>query len=259
MTDTPSPRPVSPFKRWAPLALLVLAIAATYATGLQHYLSLTSIAANYETIKTFVAEHFWLAILAYAGVYVVVVALSVPGATILSILGGFLFGWLVNTPVTVVAATIGATIIFAIVTTSLGIFIAERAGPFVQKLAAGFRDDAFNYLLFLRLVPAFPFFAVNAVAGLARIPLATFVIATFIGIIPGVLAFSWIGAGLGEVIEGQFKSYRHCVAAQGSAACSVDISPMSLASPQLLIGLFALAVIALVPIVLKRLKTGKTP
>jgi uncharacterized membrane protein YdjX (TVP38/TMEM64 family) len=253
MTESPTPPP-SPFKRWTPLALLLLAIAATYAMGLHRYLSPAGIAANYEAIKAFVGAHVWLAILAYAGVYIAVVSLSLPGATVLSILGGLLFGWLVATPVTVIAATIGATIVFAIVTTSLGALVAERAGPFVQKLAAGFRGDAFSYLLFLRLVPAFPFFAVNAVAGLARIPLAAFVTATFIGIIPGALAFSWIGAGLGEVIEGQFKTYRDCLAARAVGPCSVDISPMSLASPQLLIGLLALAVISLVPVLLRHLK-----
>lgn len=242
----------SPLKRWAPLALLVTAIAAAYASGLHRYLSLAQIAMNYEALKAFVASNLLLAILAYAGIYVVVVALSLPGATILSIIGGLLFGWVVGLPVTVIAATVGATVIFAIVTTSLGALIAERAGPFAQKLAAGFRGDAFNYLLFLRLVPAFPFFAVNAVAGLVRMPLRTFIIATFIGIIPGALALSWIGAGLNDVIETQFKTYRDCVAARGADACTVDLDPMSLVSPQLLVGLTSLALLSLVPIILKR-------
>jgi uncharacterized membrane protein YdjX (TVP38/TMEM64 family) len=254
-----APAPVaSPLKRWLPLAALIAAIAAVYATGLTRYLSPAAIAINYETITEFVASHFWLAILAYAAIYIAVVSLSLPGATVLSIIGGMLFGWLASTPVTVIAATVGATVIFAIVTTSLGAFIAERAGPFVQKLAAGFRGDAFNYLLFLRLVPAFPFFAVNAVAGLARIPLSTFVAATLIGIIPGALAFAWIGAGLDEVIETQFKAYRDCVTTQPAGACTIDISPMSLASPQLLLGLVALAIISLVPVALKRWKSRKT-
>jgi uncharacterized membrane protein YdjX (TVP38/TMEM64 family) len=253
----PQPSSVSPLKRWAPLALLVAAIATAYTAGLHRYLSPAAIAMNYEALKSFVASHFLLAVLAYASVYVAVVSLSLPGATILSVVGGLLFGWVAGLPATVIAATIGATVIFAIVTTSLGALVAERAGPFVQKLAAGFRGDAFNYLLFLRLVPAFPFFAVNAVAGLARIPLRTFVIATFIGIMPGALALSWIGSGLDEVAETQFKAYRDCVALQGAEACSVGLDPMSLLSWQLLLGLTGLALLSLLPIVMRRIRARR--
>jgi uncharacterized membrane protein YdjX (TVP38/TMEM64 family) len=248
---------VSPLKRWAPLALLIAAIAAAYALGLHRYLSLQAIAMNYEVLKSFVASHFLLAVLAYGCVYIAVVGLSLPGATILSVVGGLLFGWIAGLPVTVIAATIGATVIFAIVTTSLGALVAERAGPFVQKLAAGFRGDAFNYLLFLRLVPAFPFFAVNAVAGLARIPLRTFVTATFIGIIPGALALSWIGSGLDQVVDAQFKIYRDCVALQGAANCNVGFDPMSLLSWQLLLGLTGLALLSLVPVAMRRLRARR--
>jgi uncharacterized membrane protein YdjX (TVP38/TMEM64 family) len=255
MTETPSPP--SKLKRWIPLAVLLAAIAAAYATGLHRYLMLSEIAANRDALRTFVSEHFALAMLCYAGIYIAVVSLSLPGATALSIVGGLLFGWLASAPITTVAATIGAVIVFSIVTTSLGTLIAERASPFVQKLAEGFRGDAFNYLLFLRLVPAFPFFAVNAVAGLARIPLRTFVIATFFGIIPGVLAFAWIGAGLDEVIEKHLTLYRECVAAKGADNCTIDIDAMSLVSPQLLLGFAALAVISLVPVALRHFRARK--
>lgn len=250
--------PRSPLARWAPLVLLAIAIGMAYATGLYRYLSLTQVALNHEALKAFVASHFWTALLAYMGIYVAVVALSLPGATFLSIFGGLLFGWLASLPATVIAATIGATIIFSIVTTSLGALVAERAGPFVQKLAQGFRGDAFNYLLFLRLVPAFPFFAVNAVAGLAGIPLRTFVTATFIGIIPGALALTWIGSGLDQVIETHFTAYRDCVASGRGAACRVDLDPASFVSPQLLLGLTALALLALVPIFLRHRRAGRT-
>jgi len=107
-------------------------------------------------LQGFVQDHLLFAVAIFFMIYVVVVALSLPGAGALSILGGFIFGWSISAPLTVVAATIGAVIVFKIVQTSLGVAIAQRAGPFVQKLSRGFEDDAFNYLLFLRLVPAIP-------------------------------------------------------------------------------------------------------
>ncbi len=150
--------------RWIPLALLAGFIALAYGLGLNRYLSLETLVENRALLQNFVQQHLASAMLIYALIYVAVVALSLPAAGLLSIVGGFAFGWMLSAPVTVVAATIGAVIVFQVVKTSLGSAIAERAGPFVKKLSSGFAEDAFNYLLFLRLVPAFPFFAVNAVA-----------------------------------------------------------------------------------------------
>ena len=109
---------------------------------------------------------------AFALLYVAVVALSIPAAAAMSLAGGFLFGWMASAPVTVLAATAGAAIVFEIVKTSFGAALAERSGPFLQRLSRGFAENAFSLLLFLRLTPVFPFWAVNAVAGLSRMPLA---------------------------------------------------------------------------------------
>ena len=144
-------------------------------------------------------------------VYIVVVALSVPGGALLTITGGFLFGWLVGGLSTVIGATIGATIVFLIAKTSLGETLAAKAGPWMAKLSEGFRNDAMNYLLFLRLVPAFPFWLINLAPALLNVPLSTFVIATFIGIIPGTFAFAFLGAGLDSIIDKQREAYQACL------------------------------------------------
>jgi uncharacterized membrane protein YdjX (TVP38/TMEM64 family) len=244
-------------KRWAPLLGLGGLIAAAYYFGLHDYFSLQNIAAHKNTLQNYVSAHLISALLIYAGFYILVVALSLPGAGILSIAGGFIFGWALSAPVTVVAATIGAVIVFQIVKTTLGVAIAQKAGPFVNRLSEGFAKDAFNYLLFLRLVPAFPFFIVNAVAGVCRVNLRSFILATFIGIIPGTFVFAWLGRGLGTVIEAQTTMHDACVLKDGFNNCPYNISISSLVTPQLLLALAALGVMALIPVALKKWKQAQ--
>ncbi|MDE2385375.1 MAG: TVP38/TMEM64 family protein [Alphaproteobacteria bacterium] len=257
MTSSPAhaPAPRAGLKRWLPLVLLGALMALAYGLGLQRYLTLQSMAEHQALLQDYVTRNLVLALLAFALIYIVVVALSLPGAAVLSILGGFVFGWALSAPVTVVAATIGAVAVFKIVQTSLGAAVAERAGPFVQRLSRGFEEDAFNYLLFLRLVPAFPFFAVNAVAGLTRMDVRSFALATLIGIIPGSIAFAWLGRGLGSVIEAQRSLHEACVAAKGAAACPFEISASSLITPQLLWAFAILGLVALIPVALKKWKS----
>jgi uncharacterized membrane protein YdjX (TVP38/TMEM64 family) len=257
MTKTTMTSAASPIGRWLPLLALAGLIALAYAFGFEKYFSLAAIAENHTALETYVRDHLIFAVLIYSAVYIGVVALSLPGAGILSIVGGFVFGWALSGTVTIFAATIGAIIVFQIVKTSLGATVAERAGPFVRKLSAGFADDAFNYLLFLRLVPAFPFFAINAVAGLVRVDLRTYALATLIGIIPGSYAFAWLGRGLGSIIEAQTKAHDVCVADKGLANCPFEISAASLITPQLLIALAVLGVVSLIPVILKKWKSIK--
>src|SRR5213078_2488285 len=129
--------------------------------------------------------HGIAAVAAYVAIYIIVVALSIPGSLFMTIAGGILFGVAVGGIATVIIAK-----------SACGENLVRRAGPLACKLADGFKADAFNYLLFLRLVPAFPFFLVNLVPALVGVRLPTFVAATFIGIIPGALAFTFLGSGL---------------------------------------------------------------
>jgi uncharacterized membrane protein YdjX (TVP38/TMEM64 family) len=245
-------------RRWLPLALFLAAILAVYASGLPNYLSFAAIAEHRELLKDFVARNPVLSVAIYMLVYFATVAFSVPGALLLSILGGFLFGWVVSAPATIVAATLGAIVVFKIVGTSLGSAIAERASPFLERLRSGFGRDAFSYLLFLRLVPLFPFFAVNAVAGLLNIPLSTFILATGLGIIPASFIFAYLGSGFDAVIDGEMQRWRDCAAGGGGASCKLEFDPASLLTSQMIAALLLLAALALVPIVIRRF-TRKPP
>ncbi len=128
--------------------------------------------------------------LAFVALYAAVVALSLPGGAVLTMAGGFLFGWLLGGLASIVGATIGASIVFLIARSALGEFLAARAGPWLSRFRQGFQDDAFSYLLFLRLVPIFPFWLVNLAPALLGVGFVTYVATTFLGIIPGTFAYS---------------------------------------------------------------------
>lgn len=248
-------------KKFLPLIVLGALIALVFSMGWHKYLSLSQIAENRELLNGFVQDNYILAILAYMAVYIVVVALSVPGGALLTITGGFLFGWLVGGLTTVIGATIGASVVFLIAKTSLGETLAAKAGPWMAKLSEGFKSDAMNYLLFLRLVPAFPFWLVNLAPALLNVPLTTFVIATFVGIIPGTFAFAFLGAGLDSIIDKQREVYQACLDAQPAdtteTTCTFSINPGSLLTPELLAAFVALGVVAIIPVVLKKLRARK--
>jgi uncharacterized membrane protein YdjX (TVP38/TMEM64 family) len=243
--------------RLVPLAVLLAAIALAYGFGLQDYLTLEQLAQNRDALKAFISENFLAALLIFAGIYIAVVAVSLPGGTLMTISGGFLFGWIVGGLTSVIAATIGATIIFVVAKTSLGEPLAARAGPWLAKLRAGFQENALNYLLFLRLVPLFPFWLVNLAPAALGVPLGTYLLGTFAGIIPGTFAFAFAGVGLDSVIEAQRRAYETCLAGQeggGANPCEFALDPSALVTPQLLIAFAALGGVALIPVVLKKVR-----
>jgi uncharacterized membrane protein YdjX (TVP38/TMEM64 family) len=258
---TAMPRPhqteadsASPLRRWLPLAVLVAATVLIFAMGWHKLLTLKNIGLNYEALRGFIADNLVAALGLYLAIYVAVVALSLPGALILTLAGGLLFGWQVGTVATVVAATIGATIIFLVARSSLGDGLISKVGPWLARLSDGFRENALSYLLFLRLVPAFPFVVVNLAAAVLRVPLGTYVLGTFIGIIPGTAAFSVAGSGLGSVITAQNNSYSACVAKMpdGAATCPYTIDTSALVTKELIIAFVLLGVVALIPVALKK-------
>lgn len=240
-------------RRFAPVALIVLAMVAVFATGTHRHLSLETLVKHRMGIEAFIHAHAVAAVAAFMAIYIVVVALSIPGSLFLTISGGVLFGVVVGSIATVISATAGATIIFLIAKSACGETLARRAGPLACKLIDGFKADAFNYLLFLRLVPAFPFFLVNLVPALAGVRLPVFVAATLIGIIPAVFAFTFLGSGLDSVIAAQEGIYRACLAA-GRTDCEIHFNIGMIATPRLLASLATLGVIALVPVLVKRLR-----
>ena len=249
-----APGTAAALRRWLPVLAVLGLVLLAYAGGVGRYVSLAAIAEHRNALKGFVAAHPLAAVAIYTGVFVTGVALSLPGATLLGIAGGFLFGWAISVPVSVAAATVGGLVIFRIVKTSFGAALARRGGPFVRRLSGGFAADAFSYLLFLRLVPVFPSFAVNAVAGLCNIRTATFAAATFIGIIPVTAVRARLGMGLDGVIDAQMAAHRACLADQGAAACEFAFDPSALAGNDLIFALAALGLLALVPVLHRRWK-----
>ena len=246
------------WRRLLPLIILVGLVALAFWSGLDDYFSLRQVAENRAALTGFVRENYLLAILAYTCLYVAVTALSLPAGALLTITGGFLFGPIVGGTATVVGATFGATIIYLIARSSLGEPLAARAGPWLAKLRKGFQEDAMSYLLFLRLVPAFPFAVVNLVPAFLGVSLRTYVVGTFFGIIPGTFAFAWLGAGLDSIIEVQQEAYRQCVAEKGAgAACRFELDPGALLTNEIIIAFVALGVVALIPPLLRRWRNGR--
>lgn len=256
-TDTGGAGWKSLVKRFAPLALLAAVMVLVFSQGWHHYLSLAVIAENRDALQAFVSDHFVLALLAFAALYVVVVALSVPGGALLSITGGFLFGWFTGGLLSVAAATLGAGIIFLIAKTSLSEMLVARAGPWLEKLRAGFQDNALSYLLFLRLVPAFPFWLVNLAPAVLGVPLGVYVLGTFFGIIPGTFAFAFLGSGLDSIIEAQKAAYDACLAA-ADAACRFVLNPGALLTRELILAFVVLGVVALIPVAVKKISGRRT-
>jgi uncharacterized membrane protein YdjX (TVP38/TMEM64 family) len=234
----PTPRPAAAGFRLGRIVLLTIVVALSvtaFALVWYHEISLSLLIEHRAAVESVVAGHRIAALTAFVVIYFLVTALSVPGAAFVTIFGGLVFGTVAAGLATVIGATAGATVIFLIAKSALGDWLVRRAGRRAEKLAAGFCADAFNYLLFLRLVPLFPFWLVNLVPALCGVRLATFVAATALGIIPGTFAFAFLGASLDSAIKAQ------------------DVKPLIVAA------LAALGVLTLVPMAIKRFKAARTP
>ena len=237
--------------RIVPVLVLLGAMVVVFAMGWHRALTLESLVAYRDTLEAFIRSNYVLALAGFLALYITVVALSIPGAAFLTLAGGFLFGWLVGGLVVILGATIGAALVFLIARSACGDALLRRGGVQTGKLVEGFRASAFNYLLFLRLVPLFPFWAVNLAPAIAGVKLSTFIAATAIGIIPGTMAFALAGASLGSVILAQETAYRACLSA-GRADCMLNFDLRSAITPQVLIALTAIGIMALVPVLWKR-------
>jgi uncharacterized membrane protein YdjX (TVP38/TMEM64 family) len=200
MTSSPAPQK-SALRRFGPLVLAALALALFFALGGHRYVTLDALREHRASLLALAANHPVLAPLGMALLYAGLVAISFPGAGYLTIFSGFLFGIGLGFAVAWSGATLGAVGIFLIARTALGDVLERRAGPFLSRLRDGFAQDAFSYLLALRLVPAFPFWLVNIAPALLGVRLPTYAVATGLGIVPGCLVFTWIGASAGAVLD----------------------------------------------------------
>jgi len=243
MTDIaqmPQQQKKSILGRLVPVAVLAALAVAFFTLGLDQYVSFEALREHREFLQAFVAENALLAVLIYISIYAIAVAASVPGATVFTVSGGFLFGSVFGTVYTVIAATLGATLVFLIARSAFGDALRAKASGRIEKMLDGFREDAFSYLLVLRLVPLFPFFLVNVAPAFASVPIRTYMVATFLGIIPGTFVYVQVGTGLGSIFD-----------------AGETFSLANVLTPELILALVGLAVLSLVPVVYKRVKARK--
>jgi len=240
--------------RWRllPLILIGLGLAAVYASGLHRHLTLDAVLAQRADWRQAVEARLVPAALLFLLVYTAVVALMLPIASLLTVLGGFLFGTLLGGTLTVAAATMGAVLVFLAARSALGAALERRAGPRLAALLAGFRADAPSYLLALRLTPVFPFWLVNLAAALGGVGLPVFAWTTAVGIVPGTFAFASFGTGLDSVVAAQAQAQAACRAA-GGTACAATLDLKAALTPQLLLALVLLGAVSLIPLVRRRI------
>jgi len=224
---------------WIPIAAIATG-AGLGAFFLRDTLSFEALAENRDALIAFRDANYLLTALGYVAIYVAIVAFSIPGATIVSLAGGFMFGLVPATMLTVVGATLGATVIFLAARWGFGEALAakmEASEGAVKRFKEGLRENELSYLFLIRLVPAVPFFVANLLPALVGVSLGRYVFTTFFGIIPGTAIYTWVGVGLGEVF------------ATGKAP---DLGIIF--EPQILGPLLGLAGLSVLPIVLKRLR-----
>jgi uncharacterized membrane protein YdjX (TVP38/TMEM64 family) len=240
-----------------PLALVLLAIGAVLATGLHRSLTFETFVRYQAWLQDLVAAHGPAMLGLYSLIYVAAVTLSLPAAAFLTAIGGYLFGWPLGGITANLAATLGATNIFLIARTSLGRPLLDRAGPGIQSLAAGFRKQAFLYLLSLRLIPVVPFWLTNLAAAFFGMRLRSYMLATQLGMLPASFAFALAGSGLDDIIAKHERMRDECLAA-GRGGCTVDFSAKSLLTTELVAALAILGILALVPIAIRHWRSRST-
>ncbi len=223
-------------RRFIPLLVLLSGFALLMYFDIARFISLDALAEHRQWLLDRVAAAPWQAAGLYISAYILVVAFSLPGGLVMTVSGGLLFGAVAGGIYAVIGATIGATLVFLAAKTSLGDWLLQKAGPKMEVMRRGFEQDAFSYLLVLRLIPVFPFFVVNLVPAFLGVSLRVYVLATWLGIMPATFIYALAGAGFGSVLV------------QGEA-----LSLAGVMTPQVMAALGGLAVLALLPVIYKRL------
>lgn len=229
-------------KRLLPLLVIALVLVLALLLGPERYLSFDLLREHRAELMDWIAIHALLSPLLFILTYTLVVAFSLPGAFMMTISGGFLFGALAGGMYAVTGATIGALLLFLIAKTSVGDYLLSKAGGAMKKMQHGFAENALSYMFVLRLVPIFPFFLVNLVPAFLGISLRVYLFATFFGIMPVTFVYAMAGSGLGGLFD------------QGGEITLTDIL-----TPEILAALTGLALLALLPVGYKHLnrKTAK--
>ncbi len=230
----------STLRRFLPVAILLLGLALFLLLGLSRHFSFDTLSRNHAELTAWVAANGGLAALVFVIGYAVAIAFSLPIGMLVTPLAGYLFGPWLGAFLAIIGATLGAIAVFLAARTAFYDLFHARAGAALARFEEGFRRDSFSYLLFLRLVPLFPFWLVNIVPALLGMRLDRFALATLIGIIPGCVVYSSVGAGFGVLID------------RGEMP---DLGVIFQA--RVLLPLLGLAALALVPVVYTRLRSRK--
>jgi uncharacterized membrane protein YdjX (TVP38/TMEM64 family) len=225
------------WQRLVPLIVLAIGLGTAYYMDLHHFLTFETLKQNRADILAWKTQNYMMSTFVYVIAYAIATAISIPGAIWMTIAGGFMFGTLKGGVLVVVGATIGASVVFLAARYAFADFFHAKCGAMIHKMEAGFKENAFSYLLVLRLVPLFPFWLVNLVPAFLGVTTRTFVTSTFIGIIPGTFVLASIGNGLGHIID-----------KGGMPNLSV------IWSPEILFPLLGLALLALIPVVYRKIK-----
>ncbi|MGF1630006.1 MAG: TVP38/TMEM64 family protein [Kiloniellaceae bacterium] len=223
-------------KRLLPAAVLLAGLGTFLALGGHRYLAFDTLEAHRETLLALVEAQGAVAVLGFILLYAVMVALSIPGALVMTVSAGFLFGTLLGAACSVIGATLGAVAVFLAARTAIGDLLRQRAGPALRRMRDGFQEDALSYLLVLRLIPLFPFWLVNLVPAFLGVSLKNFVAGTLLGIIPGSLVYASVGNGLGAIFE----------------AGETDSIKDAILEPEVLLPLAGLIVLSLLPVLYKK-------
>ncbi len=189
------------WRRLLPVVILLLGLALFFLLGLQRHFSFETLSRNHADLAAWVMSHRVVAEFAFVASYAIAVAFSLPIAILMTTMSGFLFGTWLGAALAVVGATLGSIAVFLAARTAFHDFFHARAGAALARLEEGFRRDSFSYLLFLRLLPVFPFWLINIVSGLLGVRLDRFVLATALGIVPGACVYAGLGAGFGQLFE----------------------------------------------------------
>lgn len=232
--DIPASQPSSNHGRIIVAALFAAALGAFFYFDLGRYLSLDVLKENRDRLLAFTESNYVSAVAIYIVTYCLIVAASLPGAAIMTLAGGFLFGPLLGTVYVNLGATTGATAAFLVARYLLHDWVEAKFGNKLNSVQEGIAKNAFSYLLTTRLIPFIPFFIINLVSGLTRVSLVTYVTATAVGIIPASFVFAYAGRQLGTIN-----------------------SLKEIASPNVLIAFTLLGLLALIPIVYQKLAGRK--
>ncbi len=242
MTDKTDKKPQNPILRRLPLIGILVAAVLGFIF-LRDYISFDALRDNREALIAFRDNNYLLTVSLFILAYIVIVAFSLPGATIATLTGGFLFATFPGALFNLVAATIGAICIFLAARWGLGEKLSARMDSSegaVKKIKDGINENQWSMLFLIRLVPAVPFFVANLVPALVGVPLSRFAISTFFGIIPGTVVYTSVGAGLGAVF------------ARGE-----DFSFSIFSDPKIYLPILGLCLLAALPIAIKALRGKK--